>query len=121
MMYEVQKNGGLHTGGLNFDAKVRRGSFKAEDLAIAHIAGMDSFARGADAAARMIADKALDKLLDERYAGWQKGLGASIRGGKESFKSLEAAMLDAATASASDFGLGSGKQEYLESIVNKYL
>ncbi|MGA2547096.1 MAG: xylose isomerase [Rectinemataceae bacterium] len=121
MMYEVLKNGGLHTGGLNFDAKVRRGSFKVEDIAMAHIVGMDSFARGADAAGRMIADKALDKLLDERYAGWQKGIGAAIRGGKESFKSLEAAMLDAATAKASDFGLGSGRQEYLESIVNRYL
>ena len=121
MMYEVLKNGGLHSGGLNFDAKVRRGSFKVEDLAIAHIVGMDSFARGADAARRMIADKALDKLLDARYAGWQKGVGAAIRGGKESFRSLEAAMLDAATANASDFGLGSGQQEYLESIVNRYL
>ena len=121
MMYEVLKNGGLHSGGLNFDAKVRRGSFKVEDLAIAHIVGMDSFARGADAARRMIADKALDKLLDARYAGWQKGVGAAIRGGKESFKTLEAAMLDAATANASDFGLGSGQQEYLESIVNRYL
>jgi xylose isomerase len=121
MMYEVQKNGGLHTGGLNFDAKVRRGSFKVEDIAIAHIVGMDSFTRGSDTAACMIADKALDKLLDARYAGWQKGLGASIRGGKESFKGLEASMLDAPTASASDFGLGSGQQEYLESIVNKYL
>jgi xylose isomerase len=121
MMYEVLKNGGLHSGGLNFDAKVRRGSFKVEDIAIAHIVGMDSFARGADAAGRMIAEKALDKLLDERYAGWQKGLGAAIRGGKESFKSLEAAMLDAPTANASDFGLGSGKQEYLESVVNRYL
>jgi xylose isomerase len=121
MMYEVLKNGGLHSGGLNFDAKVRRGSFKVEDIAIAHIVGMDSFARGADAAGRMIAEKALDRLLDERYAGWQKGLGAAIRGGKESFKSLEASMLDAPTANASDFGLGSGKQEYLESIVNRYL
>jgi xylose isomerase len=121
MMYEVQKNGGLHTGGLNFDAKVRRGSFKAEDLAIAHVAGMDAFARGSDAAARIIADKALDKRLDERYAGWRKGVGASIRDAKETFRSLEAAMLDAPTASAADFGLGSGKQEYLESIINRYL
>jgi xylose isomerase len=121
MMYEVHKNGGLHSGGLNFDAKVRRGSFKVEDLAIAHIVGMDSFTRGSDAASRMIKDGALDKIVDARYAGWQKGVGASIRGGKESFKSLEAAMLDAPTANASDFGLGSGQQEYLESIVNRYL
>jgi xylose isomerase len=121
MMYEVLKNGGLHSGGLNFDAKVRRGSFKVEDLAIAHIVGMDSFTRGYSAASRMIADKALDRPLDERYAGWGKGLGASIRSGKESLKSLEAAMLDAPTSEASNFGLGSGKQEYLESIVNKYI
>jgi xylose isomerase len=121
MMYEVHKNGGLHSGGLNFDAKVRRGSFKAEDLAIAHIAGMDGFARGSDVASRLIADKALDKYVDERYAGWEKGLGSSIRSGKESFKSLEAAMLDAPTAKASDFGLLSGRQEFLESVVNRYL
>jgi len=121
MMYEVHKNGGLHSGGLNFDAKVRRGSYKVEDLAIAHVAGMDGFARGSDVAQRLIADKALDKYVEERYAGWEKGLGASIRSGKESFKSLEAAMLDAPTAKASDFGLQSGRQEYLESVVNRYL
>jgi xylose isomerase len=121
MMYEVQKNGGLGSGGLNFDAKVRRGSFKVEDIAFGHVVGMDSFSRGDRAAARMIADKALDKIVDERYAGWQKGIGASIRAGKETLKSLEAGMLDAPAAKASDFGLGSGKQEYLESIVNKYI
>jgi xylose isomerase len=100
---------------------VRRGSYKVEDLAIAHAVGMDSFTRGSEAAARMIADKALDKIVDARYAGWQKGVGAAIRAGKESFKSLEASILDAPTAKASDFGLGSGLQEYLESIVNRYL
>jgi len=121
MMYEVHKNGGLGSGGLNFDAKVRRGSYKVEDLAIGHVVGMDSFTRGSDAAARMIADKALDKMVDERYAGWNKGVGASIREGKESLKSLEASMLDARTSKASDFGLGSGQQEYLESIVNRYI
>jgi len=121
MMYEVLKNGGLHSGGLNFDAKVRRGSFKVEDLAIAHIVGMDSFTRGAEAAERMIADEAIDRRMNERYAGWRKGVGAAIRGGKESFKSLEAVMLDAPAADVGDFGLVSGQQEYLESIVNKYL
>jgi xylose isomerase len=121
MMYEVRKNGGLHSGGLNFDAKVRRGSYKVDDLAIAHIAGMDGFARGSEVAGRLIADAALDKYVDERYANWLSGLGASIRAGKESLKSLEAAMLDAPTAKASDFGLKSGRQELLESIVNRYL
>jgi xylose isomerase len=115
-MYEVLKNGGLHSGGLNFDAKVRRGSFKPEDLASAHIAGMDCMARGYAAAARLIADGALDEPLERRYSGWQSGIGASIAAGKESFASLEAFALD-----LKEFGLASGKQEYLESIVNRYL
>jgi len=121
MMYEVHKNGGLHSGGLNFDAKVRRGSFQVEDLALAHIAGMDGFARGSAASAKLIADRALDRYVDERYAGWKTGLGASIRSGKENFRSLEKLMLDAPSSKASDFGLKSGRQELLESIVNQYL
>jgi xylose isomerase len=115
-MYEVLKNGGLHSGGLNFDAKPRRGSFMPEDIAIAHIAGMDGMARGCAAAARMIADGALDKPLAARYAAWQSGIGASIAAGKESLASLEAFALDMA-----EFDLASGGQEYLESIVNRYL
>ena len=116
MMYEVLKNGGLHSGGLNFDAKPRRGSFTVEDLAVSHIAGMDTFARGLEAAHAMIRDGALDKPLAARYAGWSTGLGASIRSGAESFRSLEAAVLD-----QGDFGLRSGRQEELEAIVNRYL
>jgi len=116
MMYEVLKNGGLHSGGLNFDAKPRRGSFTVEDLAVSHIAGMDTFARGLEAAHAMIRDGALDKPLAARYAGWSTRLGASIRSGAESFRSLEAAVLD-----QGDFGLRSGRQEELEAIVNRYL
>ncbi len=116
MMYEVLKNGGLHSGGLNFDAKVRRGSFKPEDLAIAHIAGMDSMARGCAAAARMLADGALERPLAARYAHWQSGIGATIASGKEDFRSLEAFALD-----ITDFGLASGRQECLEAVVNRYL
>jgi xylose isomerase len=115
-MYEVLKNGGLHSGGLNFDAKVRRGSFKPEDIAIAHIAGMDGMARGYEAAARMLADGALERPLAARYAGWDTGIGASIASGKESFRSLETFALD-----IEDFDLASGNQEYLESVVNRYL
>ena len=115
-MYEIHKNGGLHSGGLNFDAKVRRASYRPEDLAAAHIAGMDCMARGYKAAARMIADGALDKPLAERYSGWRTGLGASIESGKENFKTLESFALD-----IKDFDLPSGKQEYLESVVNRYI
>ncbi|MDP3179738.1 MAG: xylose isomerase, partial [Spirochaetaceae bacterium] len=121
MMYEVLKSGGLSSGGLNFDAKVRRGSFKVEDLAISHIAGMDAFARGLEAADAMIRAGAVDAPLAARYAGWKTGLGASIAAGKESFASLERAALDSPSARASDFGLGSGAQELLEAVVNKYL
>ena len=116
MMYEVLKNGGLRSGGLNFDAKVRRGSYKPEDLAAAHVAGMDAMARGYGAAARMLADGALDKPLAERYAGWRSGIGASIEAGKESLRSLEAAALD-----IREISLASGRQEYLESVVNRYI
>ncbi len=115
-MYEILKNGGLGKGGLNFDSKPRRGSYLPEDIAEAHIAGMDAFARGLKAAAAMLADKALDKPLEERYASWREGLGASIRAGKEDFTSLEKVALD-----LTDFGLKSGGQERLESILNRYL
>jgi len=116
MMYEILKNDGLCSGGLNFDAKVRRGSYKAEDLAIAHIAGMDSMARGFSAAARMIADGALDTFISKRYKGWDEGLGASIESDKESMHSLESYALDLA-----EFPLESGRQEYLEAVVNRYI
>ena len=116
MMYEVLKNGGLHSGGLNFDAKVRRGSFKPEDLAAAHIAGMDTMARGYEAASRMLEDGALDTPLARRYAGWKSGIGASIEAGKEGFRSLEAMAFD-----MEEIALSSGRQEYLESVVNRYI
>ncbi len=66
-MYEILKNGGLGRGGLNFDAKVRRGSFEPEDLFHAHIAGMDSFAVGLKIAHALIEDKVLDQIIADRY------------------------------------------------------
>ena len=65
---------------------------------------------------RMIADGTLDRLLAERYRGWSEGLGASIAAGKEDFTSLEAYALD-----LEGVELESGRQEYLESLVNRYL
>jgi xylose isomerase len=116
MMYEILKNGGLGKGGLNFDSKPRRGSYAPDDIALSHIAGMDSFARGLKSAAAILADRALEKALEERYASWGSGLGASIRAGKEDFKSLEKAALD-----MTDFGLKSGRQEHLEAVLNQYI
>lgn len=116
MMYEILKNGGLHSGGLNFDAKIRRPSYTVQDLVISHIVGMDSFARGLKAAHGIIKDNALDSFVDNRYSSWTKGLGKEISEGKASLKSLEQAMLDEPA-----FLPESGQQEYLESILNDYL
>ena len=89
-MYEILQNGGLGSGGVNFDAKVRRGSFEPEDLFYAHIAGMDSFAKGLKVAGKLIEDKFFDKLIEERYASFKTGIGADIVSGKANFKTLEA-------------------------------
>jgi len=116
IMYEILLNGGIGTGGLNFDAKVRRPSWTVEDLAVAHIVGMDSFARGLMAAHGLIEDGALTSLIDERYQGYRTGLGASIVNRDLSFADLEAAIIDNDAIT-----VGSGRQEYLESIVNRYI
>ncbi|GGH37195.1 xylose isomerase [Paenibacillus segetis] len=89
-MYEILENGGLGSGGVNFDAKVRRGSFEPEDLFYSHIAGMDTFAKGLKVAGKLIEDKFFDKLLDERYASFKSGIGADIVAGKTDLKSLAA-------------------------------
>ncbi|MNO57029.1 Xylose isomerase [compost metagenome] len=89
-MYEILENGGIGTGGVNFDAKVRRTSFEPEDLFYAHIAGMDTFAKGLKVAAKMKEEKFFDNLIDERYASFKSGIGADIVSGKANFKTLEA-------------------------------
>ena len=81
-MYYILKSGGFTTGGLNFDAKVRRQSIDVEDLFFAHIGAMDAFARGLKNAAKLIEDKVLDSFIAERYAGWKTDLGKNIRSGK---------------------------------------
>jgi xylose isomerase len=116
-MYSVLKYGGFKTGGVNFDAKVRRESFEPIDLFYAHIGGMDAFARGLKIAAAMRADGQLENLLKDRYASWDAGLGAEIEAGKHSFKSLEKLMLDKGEAAAN----ASGRQEMIENLINTYL
>ncbi len=116
-MYEVLKVGGFTNGGLNFDAKQRRGSYTLEDTAIAHIAGMDTFALGLLIADKLIEDGRLDKFVAERYASWSTGIGKSIIDGKEDFESLAvyAAKMGDVTTNTS------GRQEYLEAIVNQVM
>ena len=93
VMLAVLKYGGFTTGGLNFDAKVRRESFEPIDLFYAHIGGMDAFARGLKIAAAILADGELARMLKDRYASWDTGVGAEIEAGKHDFASLEKYML----------------------------
>ncbi|HYE30405.1 MAG TPA: xylose isomerase [Methylomirabilota bacterium] len=117
MMLTILKMGGFTTGGTNFDAKVRRESFEPVDLFYAHIAGMDAFARGLKIAAALRKDGRLDQFIKERYSSWDTGIGAKIEAGKSSFKELEAYMLKKGEAAPNT----SGRQEYLENIINEYL
>lgn len=117
IMLSVLKMGGFTTGGLNFDAKVRRESFEPVDLFYAHIGGMDAFARGLKAAAAIRADGRLADIVKTRYASWDTGLGASIEAGKESFASLEKYAL----SQPDPVQHGSGRQELVENILNEFL
>lgn len=116
-MLSILKFGGLKTGGVNFDAKVRRESFQPIDLFYAHIGGMDAFARGLKIAADIRADGKLQGLLTERYSNWDSGLGAEIEAGKHNFASLEKIMLEKGVAEPNQ----SGRQEMLENLINTYL
>jgi xylose isomerase len=117
IMTTVLKMGGFTTGGLNFDAKVRRESFEPVDLFYAHIGGMDAFARGLKAAAALRADGRLAGIVKNRYASWDTGLGASIEAGKESFASLEKHAL----SQPDPVQKTSGRQELIENILNEVL
>ncbi|RLL47047.1 xylose isomerase [Oceanobacillus piezotolerans] len=115
-MYEILKNGGLGRGGLNFDAKVRRGSFEPEDLFYAHIAGMDSFAVGLKVAQKLIGDKVLDGVIEDRYKSYSDGIGLDIVNGNTDFNKLEQYALE-----LKEIRNESGKLERIKSTVNQYL
>jgi xylose isomerase len=116
-MLTVLKYGGLTTGGVNFDAKVRRESFQADDLFIAHIAGMDTFARGLKIAAAIRKDGRIDAFVKNRYRTWDTGIGAKIAAGKASFTDCEKHALALGNVS----GLESGRQELLEAMFNEFI
>lgn len=115
-MRVLLNQGGIGSGGFNFDAKLRRESTDPEDLFIAHIGGMDTLARGLLMAARMQEDGVLDGWIRERYQSWDSDLGAGIEAGKANFRELENRVLETAEPSAV-----SGKQERYESLLNTYL
>nr|WP_263324407.1 xylose isomerase [Neobacillus sp. Marseille-Q6967] len=115
-MYEILKNGGLGKGGLNFDAKVRRGSFEPEDLFHAHIAGMDAFAVGLKVANKLIEDKVLDSFIEERYSSYTNGIGLDIVEGRTNFRELEAY-----AHQLTEIKNISGRTERLKATINQYL
>ena len=115
-MLVVLGQGGLGKGGVNFDAKVRRGSFDPVDLFHAHIGGMDTFARGRKIAHRIIAEGVLADFVAERYQSYKKGIGRKIMTGKTSFKELETYILQNGEPQKR-----SGREEMLENIINGYI
>jgi len=116
IMLMIMKYGGFTTGGLNFDAKVRRESFEPSDLFFAHIGGMDAFAKGLLVAAEMRKTGEISGMVKSRYASWDSGIGAEIESGKHDFKSLEKYMLEKGDVTPNT----SGRQELFENIVNRY-
>jgi len=116
-VYQILKMGGLGNGGFNFDSKVRRQSIDPADLLYGHIGGLDVCAQALLAAARLIEDGTFDAALAARYAGW---------GAAEAQAMLApGATLDGIAARVIAQGLDpkprSGRQEYLENLLNRYV
>jgi xylose isomerase len=115
-MLEIIRHGGLGSGGMNFDAKVRRQSIDPIDQVEAHIGGIDTLAHAFLCAAALYESGELERVVAERYAGWDSELGRTILGG---------AGLDALAERVRDQGLSpaprSGRQERLENVVNRFV
>jgi xylose isomerase len=116
-MLSILKMGGFTTGGVNFDAKVRRESFEPIDLFYAHVGGMDAFARGLKIAAAIRKDGRLAEFVKRRYSSWDAGIGARIEKGQSDFTDLEAYILKKGDAATNI----SGRQEMLENLINEFI
>jgi xylose isomerase len=115
-MLEILRGGGFTTGGLNFDAKLRRQSIARDDLFHAHIGGMDTMARALLAAASIIESGDLDEFRAERYAGWDSELGRELLAGKHSLALLYERQLGQGEPDPT-----SGRQEHLENLVARHV
>ena len=115
-MMIILQGGGLQGGGVNFDAKVRRNSTDREDLFIAHVSGMDMFARALVSADKILSDSPYLSMLTDRYATFGGGEGASFASGQMTLEQL-AKM----GAEGGEPLLTSGKQELYEAIINQYI
>lgn len=116
-MLVILKGGGLQGGGTNFDAKTRRNSTDLEDIFIAHIAGMDAFARALEAAAAILEESPYQHMLKERYASFDKGKGKEFENGELTLEDLRRLAL----AQTGEPAQISGKQELYEAIVNMHI
>ncbi len=116
IMLEILEMGGFTTGGLNFDAKVRRQSHEPVDLLYAHIGGMDAFARGLEVAHAIREDGRLAEHVRRRYEGWDSDLGRKILSGELSMKDCANYALTNPEPTRV-----SGRQEYLENLVNEFI
>ncbi len=115
-MLVILEAGGLQGGGTNFDAKIRRNSTDLDDLFIAHISGMDTFARALVVADRLLKESPYKQMRSERYASFDSGKGADFAAGKVTLEEL--ASIGAAAGEVTPI---SGKQELYESIINQYI
>ena len=115
-MIVIQEAGGFKTGGINFDAKLRRTSTDQEDLFIAHIAGMDVFARSLLIAEKMLQESDYKKMRAERYASFDSGKGADFAQGKLTLEDLREIAIENGEPQQI-----SGKQELYEQLINLYI
>jgi xylose isomerase len=116
-LYLIMQAGGFTNGGLNFDSKVRRQSIDPQDIFYGHVGAMDVAARALLVAENMLQDGKLAAHVDARYAGWQAPLGQQIMGGGLGLDTLAEQVL----AANRDTAPVSGRQEYLENLLNAYL
>lgn len=115
-MLVVLRQGGLQPGGLNFDAKVRRESTDPADLFMAHVGGMDAFARGLEVAHALLTASPWEQWRKDRYASFDAGDGKAFEGG-----ALSLADLHAIAAKSGEPQQRSGRQEQYENLINQYL
>ncbi|MDB6093038.1 MAG: xylose isomerase [Verrucomicrobia bacterium] len=116
-MVSILRAGGLGSGGLNFDAKLRRPSIDPEDLFHAHIGGMDAYALAFKIAREILADGKLSGFLKDRYASFDTGFGRDIEKKRVGFRELNQIVLH----KLGEPKPRSGKQEYLENLLNTYI
>src|SRR5476651_549708 len=115
-MLVILEGGGLQGGGVNFDAKIRRNSTDPADLFYAHIGGMDIFARALIIADNILQKSEYKKIRAERYSSFDSGKGKEFEGGKLSLEDLRSYAIE-----NGEPAVLSGKQEYLENLINNYI